>query len=153
MTCARFTSLILLALMLASCGDSSRPPKKIDGVWYAQLNNTDGTAAYTFSATLTQGTGSDVTVTAFGLWVSAPACFSSSTGQTATFTATGRSGGYQTGPFAMNISTAFMTQIENVIAMTGTRNSDGTITGNWTLTGLSGCSGSGSYSMHILPAL
>ena len=74
-------------------------------------------------------------------------------GQTASFTATGKSGGYETGPFAMNISTALMTQIENVITLNGTRNSNGEITGSWTLTGLSRCSGSGTYSMHILPQL
>jgi hypothetical protein len=110
------------------------------------LVNPDGTAAYTFSATLAQSTGSTVNISSFGFTSAAP-CFTGPLGQTATFMVTGHSGGFQTGPFGMNVSTAFGTQVENVLTLDGTRGSDGKISGTWTLAGLSGCSGGGSYTM------
>ena len=145
MTCARVTSLVLLSCFLAACG-SSTPAKKIDGMWNASLQNPDGSAAYTFMATLTQSTGPTVDVSNFVFTAAAP-CFTDPMGQTATFNATGHSGGYEIGPFGMNIATARGTMVENILTLTGTRNSDGKISGTWTLTGLSGCSGGGSYTM------
>ena len=145
MNCARLTSLALLVFFLVSCGSNS-PTKKIDGVWTANLQNPDGSVAYTFMATLTQSTGSTVNVSSFG-FTSPASCFTAPLGQTATFTASGHSGGYETGPFGMSIATALMTMVENVLTLSGTRNSDGTISGTWTLTGLSGCSGGGTYTM------
>jgi hypothetical protein len=144
MNCSRLTSLALLALFLVSCG--STPAKKIDGVWIASLQIPDGAVAYTFTVTLTQSTGSTVNVSNFGFTSPAP-CFTAPLGQTATFTASGHSGGYETGPFGMNIATGLMTPVENVLTLSGSRNSSGKISGNWTLTGLSGCSGGGTYTM------
>lgn len=143
--------VILLASFLVACG-STRPSRVIDGAWNANLQNPDNSSAYTFSTTLNQGTGSGVTVISFLFTASAP-CFSSSTAQTATFSATGHAGGYQTGPFSMNISSALGGPVENVLTLSGTRNSDGTITGTWSLSGLPGCSGNGAYSMKALPML
>ena len=144
----RLTSLVLLTLSLVACG-ASPAAKKIDGVWNASLQNTDGSLAYTFSATLAQSNGSTVTVSSFDFTSAAP-CFTAPMGQSATFTATGHTGGYETGSFGMNVTTALMTPVENVLTLTGTRNSDGTISGTWNLTGLLGCSGSGPYTMVAL---
>jgi len=145
MTCARVISLVLLSCFLAACG-SSTPAKKIDGIWNANLQNPDSSVAYTFMATLTQSTGSNVDVSGFVFTATAP-CFTDPMGQTATFNATGHSGGYETGPFGMSVATARGTMVENTLTLTGTRNNDGKISGTWTLTGLSGCSGGGSYTM------
>jgi hypothetical protein len=145
MTYARLTSLVLLTALFSACG-SSTPPKKIDGFWFATLQNQDGSSAYTFSATLTQNSGSTVTVSSFGFTNSAP-CFNAPLGQTATFTASGHSREFQTGQFGMNISTALGTMVENVLTLAGTRNPDGSISGTWILTGKSGCSGNGAYTM------
>ena len=145
MNLVRSTFVALLAFFLVSCG-SSPAPRKIDGFWTAALQYPDSTPAYTFMATLTQSTGSTVSVSSFGFTSAAP-CFTTPLGQTATFTATGHSGGYETGPFGMNVSTSFGTQVENVLTLSGTRSSDGKISGTWTLPGLSGCSGSGTYTM------
>ena len=145
MNCARLTALVLLAFFLVSCASSS-PAKKIDGVWTASLQNPDGSLAYTFMATLTQSTGSTVNVSSFSFTSPAP-CFTAPLGQTATFTASGHSSGYETGPFGMSIGTGLMTIQENVLTLNGTRNRDGRISGTWTLTGLPGCSGGGIYTM------
>jgi hypothetical protein len=147
----RLIALVVLALFLVACG-STPAPRKIDGAWKASVLNPDLSVAYTIDTTLNQGTGSSVEVISFNFTSAAP-CFSDPLGQSATFSATGHSGGVETGPFAMNVSTAFGTGMENVLALTGTRNADGTITGTWTQSGLSGCSGSGNYTMTLLPAL
>ncbi len=142
---------MMLAMVLGSCGGSSGPaPKSIDGFWIAQLKNPDGTLGLMFTTNLTQGSGSALGISNFSITSPSP-CFTSITGQSGTFTATGSSGGYQTGPFAMTVSTAFGTAVENVDTLTGTRNSDGSITGNWTLTGLAGCNSTGTFLMTPPP--
>jgi hypothetical protein len=151
MNVTRFLSLLLLASILTACG-SSTVPKVIDGTWNASLQNSDSSVAYTFLTTLNQDTGSAVKVIGFTFTSNAP-CFTAPFGQTATFTATGHSREFQTGPFGMNISTALGTMVENVLTLTGTRNADGSISGTWTLTGLAGCSGSGNYTMTALRPL
>jgi len=151
MKLARLTFLFLLASILMSCGSSSTP-KPIDGAWRATLLNPDSTTAYTFTTVFSQSTAPTVDVISF-LFVTPVTCFPSPTGQSATFSVTGHGGGFETGPFTMNVSTAFGTLVENVLTLNGTRNSDGTISGTWTLTGLTGCSGSGSYSMQLLPSM
>jgi len=146
MNLALLFSLLLLTSILTACG-SSPAPKKIDGTWNASLVNSNSSEAYTFAATLSQATGTTVSVSNFNFTSAAP-CFTAPLGQTATFSATGNSGGYQTGPFGMSVGTGLMTPVENVLTLTGTRNADGSISGKWTLTGLSGCSASGSYTMN-----
>jgi hypothetical protein len=151
MNVSRFLSLPLFASILTACG-SNTVPKVIDGIWNANLLNSNSTMAYTFQTTLNQDTGSAVKVIRFDFTSDAP-CFTTPMGQTATFSATGHSREFQTGPFSMNIETAMGTMVENVLTLNGTRNGDGSISGTWTLTGLSGCSGSGNYNMTALRPL
>ena len=151
MSVSHSLSLLLLASILTSCG-SSPVPKVIDGTWNASLLNSDSSVAYTFQTSLNQDTGSAVKVISFDFTTDAP-CFTTPIGQTATFSVTGHSRQFQTGPFKMNISTANGTMVENVLTLNGTRNADGSISGTWTLTGLSGCSGNGNYTMTALRPL
>jgi hypothetical protein len=145
------TFLLSVAALQVACG-SNLPARKIGGIWNANLQNFDSSSAYRFSATLTQNSGSTVDVSAF-LFVDSPRCFPSQTGQTATFSSTRHSGGYEIGPFAMHISTTFGTATENVLALDGVRGTDGKISGTWILTGAPGCSGSGTYTMQALTPL
>ncbi len=142
------TFVALAVLSLSGCGGSSA--RNINGIWIAQLKNPDSSLAYSLSASLAQGAGSTVSVSRFEISGS-QSCFAAVTGQTATFTVTGRSSGFQTGPFGMTVSTAMGTQVENVLTLTGTRGSDGTIHGAWTVTGLSGCNASGNFTMTVPP--
>jgi hypothetical protein len=151
MNVSRFFSLLLFASVLTACGSNS-VPKVIDGVWNASLLNSNSSVAYTFQTTLNQDTGSAVKVIRFNFTSDAP-CFTVPMGQTATFSATGHSHEFQTGPFSMNISTAMGTMVENVLTLSGTRHDDGSISGTWTLTGSSGCSGNGNYTMTALRPL
>jgi hypothetical protein len=142
----RFAAPLLLIATLVACGGSS-PTSNIDGGWFAQLNNPDASSAFQFSATLTQGSGTAVSVANFA-FANSTLCFSSQTGETVTFSATGSSNGIVTGTFEMTISTVFPA-LNNVVNLQGTRNSDGSITGVWTLTGQSGCTGSGTFTMNL----
>ena len=141
--------LVLLTAGIISCGVT---PMKINGSYVASLLNPDGTAAYTFATTLTQASGSAVSVSGFAFSSSAP-CFNAPMGQTATFSATGSSHGYQIGPFAMTVTTALGPPVENVLTLSGSRNNDGRISGTWSLTGLTDCTGSGSFTMGPQPPI
>jgi hypothetical protein len=138
--------LSVLLLVVEGCGHSSSPAG-INGGWQAQLNNTTGSSELAFSVTLEQGSGS--AVNSSGLAITSPSpCFPQGAVQTVTFTATGSSNGFATGPFAMTITTIFPGGSNNVITMQGTRSPTGSITGAWTLTGYPGCSsGSGTFTM------
>jgi len=146
------TALVLLALVLTACGGSSKSsnpaPRGVDGFWTINLHNPDGSLALVFNANLTQAGGSSLNISNFSVFTPSP-CFTSSTSQSATFTVTGASGGFQTGPFTMTVSTIFGTAVENVATLTGTREPDGRISGTWTLTGLSGCNGTGTLLMML----
>lgn len=144
MNVARLFLILLLAPTLIACG--SGPSKNINGNWDASLVNSNSSAAYTFNTVLAQGTGGTVSVTNFSFSSPAP-CFPDGMGQTATFSATGSSNGYQTGPFQMTITTLFPQATNNVLQLNGTRNSDGSISGQWTVTGLTGCPASGTFTM------
>jgi hypothetical protein len=132
----RVTASAAISLVLAACGSS---PQNINGGWNALLINPDGTTAFVRRADLAQGGGTTVNVSNFG-FAGAPARFANQTGENATFASTGSSNGVQTGNFMMTISSLFPgAQNNNVVTLQGTRKSDGSISGTWTLTGLSGC--------------
>ena len=151
MNVARLFSLLLWSSFLTACGSSSKS-RVIDGAWNASLLNSDSSVAYTFQTTLNQDTGTAVKVIRFD-FTSNARCFTAPIGQSATFSATGHSRGFQTGPFGMTITSAQGTMVEDVLTLRGTRNADGNISGTWTLTGLGGCSGNGNYTMTAIPAL
>lgn len=139
-----------LVLILGACG-SSRQPQNINGGWFADLKNPDGSSAFAFQTTLTRGSGMAVDVTNF-TFEPAPQCFVSTTSETATFSPTGSSNGIVTGTFAMNVSST-LPAVQNVLTLQGTRNAGsvdfGSISGTWTLTGQSGCTGiSGTFTMN-----
>ena len=139
-------TLTALALMLGGCGGSNNSGS-INGNWSAALLNSDGSAAFGFTATLTQGSGSSVAVSNFTFTTSSP-CFSTATSQSASFQLTGNTNGNVTGTYGMTISTMFAAgQTNNELVLQGTV-SGGTISSTWNLTGLqSGCQGTGTFTM------
>jgi hypothetical protein len=142
--------LTCLVLMLAACG-SSRQPQNINGGWFADLKNPDGSSAFAFQTTLTQGGGTTVDVTNF-TFEPPPQCFVAATSETATFSATGSSNGIVTGTFTMTVSTTFPA-VQNVLTLQGATNTGptdpGSISGTWTLAGQSGCTGvNGTFTMN-----
>jgi hypothetical protein len=131
---------------LVSCGSSSQ---NINGPWFGTAAANPGSSlAFTFGANLAQGSGNNVTVSnvSFG---SSLACFPSGFSSTATFSSIGSANGFQTGSFTMKVSTMFPSAVNNVLALQGARNSDGSISGTWILTGQTGCSGNGIFKMSL----
>ena len=129
-----------ISLLMAACGSS---PQSINGGWNAVLLNPDQSTAFGFVADLNQASGNAVNVSSFGFenFGSLSQCFANSTGQSATFTAPRA--------FTMTITTLFPTG-QNVLTLTGT-DANGAIAGRWSLIGLTGCNGTGAFTMNGRP--
>lgn len=137
---AAISILVGVSLLMAACGSS---PHNINGSWNAVLLNRDQSTAFGFVTNLRQSSGGKVNVSNFGFenFGTLSQCFANSTGQSATLTAAGA--------FTMTITTLFPAG-PNVLTLTGT-DANGAIVGTWNLTGLSGCGGSGTFTMNGPP--
>jgi len=142
-------ALLALALTMSGCGSSKPGTGNINGSWNASLNNTDGSSAFTFATTFTQSSGTALTFTSFTFTTTSP-CFSSGqTSETGTFGFSGNNGNV-TGTFEMTIMTMFPAATNNVLTLNGTVNGN-QISGTWTLTGVTGCSGNGTFILNPQP--
>jgi hypothetical protein len=139
--------LVALGLMLGGCGGGgSSSSGNINGNWTATLTNSDGSPAFAFTTSFTQGSGTSVSVTGFTFTTNS-SCFASQTSETGTFALTGNFNGDVRGTFGLVISTMFPPpQTNNVLTLQGTVNNN-TISGTWVLTGVSGCTGNGSFTI------
>jgi hypothetical protein len=143
-------ALLALALTASGCGSSKPVTSNINGSWNASLNNTDGSSAFTFTTTFTQSSGTALTFTSFSFTTTSP-CFSDQTAETGSFGFGGDFNGNVTGIFEMTITTIFPTT-NNVLTLNGTVNGN-QISGTWTLTGVTGCSGNGTFILNPVPAV
>jgi hypothetical protein len=108
------------------------------------LTNADGTPAFAFTTSFTQGSGSNLNVTNFSFTTSG-SCFESQTvSETGSFGLTGNFNGNVSGAFGMNISAT--NDPSDVLTLQGTV-SNNKITGTWTLAGSASCSGNGTFTM------
>jgi len=146
-TCLKTTGIaVLLAFifLLAACGNGSNGGN-INGSWTASLTNPDGSPAFAFATNFTQGSGDSLNIVNFNFTTSG-SCFTSPTTETGSFVLSGDFNGNVSGKFQLTISTEFPSQ-NNVLTLDGTVNGN-SVTGTWTLTGLTGCSGNGSFTMN-----
>jgi hypothetical protein len=137
-------SLLVMLLVVASCG-GGQTPSAINGHWVATLKNPDGTSAFNFSTQFGQNSGTTVTVSNF-VFTSPASCFGTTIKESATFPTMGN------GPFGMTITSQGSPSI--VLTIQGSLMSNSaneSISGTWTLTGTTVCSGSGTFSMIPLP--
>jgi hypothetical protein len=143
------TVLLALGLTMSGCGSGNGAPGSgnINGTWTATLTDTGGSPAYTFSTSFTQGSGSTLNITNFTFTSTGPCFASYQTSETGSFGLMGNFNGNVTGTFDMTITTMFPGATNNVLTLQGTV-TGGTISGNWTLTGGSGCSGSGKFTIQ-----
>ena len=135
-----------IALVLAGCGSNSTSGV-INGNWTAALMNSSsgGSPIFNFTTTLTQSSGSSVSVTTLNFTTSSP-CFASGSAATGGFTLSGNLNGVTSGGFQMNIQSTGSSN--NLLTLQGTV-SNNTISGTWSLSGTtSGCSGSGQFTMN-----
>lgn len=127
--------VILAATILTSCGSST--PHNVNGQWFSSLVNQNQTPENEFRATFTQGMGSSISVSNF-YFLSATPCFNT-VAETATLSASS---------LQMTITTLFPGAQNNVLTLNGTRQSNGNFSGTWSATGLTGCAGSGTFTMQ-----
>jgi hypothetical protein len=140
-------AVLALGLVLVACGGgsgSSSSSSNVTGNWSAALTNADGTPAFAFTTSLTQGSGT-VAVTGTNLtFMTSTACFTSGGSQTGSFVLSGNMNGNITGAFDLTIMSG--TPSGNTLTLQGTVLSN-TITGTWNLTGTGGCTGSGTFTI------
>lgn len=136
--------LLSLVLTLAACGGGSNSGN-INGTWTATLTNPNGNTAFAFTTNFTQSSGSSLNIVSFQ-FTTAGSCFTTPTTETGSFVLAGDFNGNVTGKFGFTISTEFPSN-NNVLTLTGDVNGN-TISGVWTLTGNTGCSGNGTFTMN-----
>jgi hypothetical protein len=138
----------VLGLAMAACSNGSSSGN-INGTWSATLvSSSDQSTAFAFSTAFAQSGGGVLTFTDFTFTSSGPCFTGDATSQTGSFTLSGNSNGNVAGTFGMTITTAFPgAATQNVLTLQGSV-SGNTISGNWTLTGVSGCSGNGTFTIN-----
>jgi hypothetical protein len=130
--------LLVAGLTLAGCGSSH--PTNINGNWTATLT---GSQNLTFTTSLVENSDGTLSISKFSFSTNS-SCFVSGETETGTFAFSGNLNGNVTGKFGMIVQSG--TPSGNVLTLTGNANGN-TITGTWTLTGGTGCTGSGNFTM------
>jgi hypothetical protein len=137
--------VLFFALVLAGCGGGNSNSRNINGNWTATLTNADNSPAFGFTTSLTQSSGSDVTVSNF-TFTTTSSCFASGETETGSFSLSGDFNGNVTGAFGMSIQSG--TPSGNTLVLQGTVKNN-VVSGTWTLTGVTaGCTGAGSFTMN-----
>jgi hypothetical protein len=145
-----FKILVLISFLctFAACGGSSSA--NINGTYLGTLRNPDNSVAGGLNAQLTQSSGSSVTLSNFSLSLSS--CFASTTTASATFTRTAEKNGIEMGTLSMTVSSTSVPGIgANVMTINASRGNEGNFSGSWSLTGSSGCSGGGPFTLSGIP--
>jgi hypothetical protein len=140
--------LLTLGLAMVGCGSSSSSSTNVNGNWSASLvNSPTGPTIYAFTTTFTETSGGGVSVTNFTFTSSNGSCFTGSTTETGSFTLSGNFNGSVKGTFGMTI-TAQDTGGQNVLTLQGGVGSNNTITGTWSVTGTTACTGQGTFTIN-----
>jgi hypothetical protein len=137
--------LLIAGLALVGCGSSSNPAN-INGKWNATLLSNGNTTSFEFGTTLHANGDGSVTVSSFSFSTSS-SCFESDTTETGAFTLNGNFNGQVNGAFGMTVQSG--SPAGNTLTLTGTVHGK-SITGHWALTGSSGCTGRGTFTMTKL---
>jgi hypothetical protein len=133
---------LTLGLTLSGCSNSRG---NIDGTWIATLTNPDNSPAFAFQTNFTGSGGGVLTVTSLSFTTSGT-CFNTPPfTEVGTVSLSGDYNGHVSGSFGLTITTQFSSGTNNVLVLNGIVNNS-TITGTWTLTGSTGCSGNGLFT-------
>ena len=130
--------LLVAGLALVGCGSNN--PANINGNWTATLT---GSQNFNFTTSIIENSDGTVSVSKFTF--SSNSCFLQGETETGTFALSGNFNGKVTGKFGMIVTSG--TPSGNTLTLTGDANGN-TITGTWTLTGSSGCTGNGTFTMN-----
>ena len=133
---------LTVGLMLVGCG-SSNHSQNVNGNWTAALTDANNNPALSFTTTISQSSSSSLSITNLHFSTNSP-CFVSGETATGSFTLSGNFNGNVSGAFGMNVQSG--SPAGNTLSMTGSV-AGNSITGNWTLTGSAGCTGTGHFTM------
>ena len=137
------TVLVMLGLTLIGCGSNNNSKaSNVNGTWNASLMSGGAQPVFAFGTSMNVNGDGSLAITNFKFTTNS-SCFASET-ESGSFTLSGNFNGNVNGKFGMNVQSE--SPSGNTLALTGTVNGN-TITGNWTLTGSSSCTGSGTFTM------
>ncbi|MGC2449154.1 MAG: hypothetical protein WA477_16010 [Candidatus Sulfotelmatobacter sp.] len=136
--------LFVMSLALIGCGsNNSSNSNNVNGNWNASLVSGGNSPVFAFGTTMTANSNGSLVFTNFSFTTNSP-CFTSGETETGSFTLSGDFNGNVNGKFGMNVQSG--TPSGNALVLVGAVNGN-TITGTWTLTGSSSCTGSGTFTM------
>jgi hypothetical protein len=135
--------VVAVGLVLIGCGSSNNSSSNtVNGTWNATLMSGGNAPVFAFGTSMTENNDGSLTITNFSFTSSSP-CFASET-ESGSFTFGGNFNGNVNGKFGMTVQSG--TPSGNLLTLTGNVNGNAII-GNWTLTGSSSCTGSGTFTM------
>ena len=138
--------VLILGIAMVGCGSSSST--NINGNWSASLTDSStGTTVYSFTTTFTEVSGGAVSVTNFTLTSANGTCMTGPSTETGSFTLSGNFSGSVKGTFGMTI-TAQDTGGQDMLTLQGGVSGNNTITGTWSLSGTSACTGQGTFTIN-----
>jgi len=136
----RLIVLLALGLAMVGCGIGSNSTN-VNGNWSASLVTTPGgQPVYTFSTTFSEMSGGGLSITNFTFTTNG-SCFVGATTETGSFTLSGDFNGNVKGTFKMTVVGS-----TNTLTLQGGVGSDNTISGTWSVTGSTGCTGNGTFT-------
>ena len=136
--------LLVTGLTLIGCGASSKNGGNVNGNWTATLMDTHNTQVLAFNTSIVQSGNGSLSISNFSFTTNS-ACFVSGETEAGSFSLTGDFNGNVSGKFGMSVQSGSPggNNLNLVGAVTGN-----TITGTWSLTGSSGCTGNGTFTMN-----
>jgi hypothetical protein len=135
--------VVVVCLILAGCGANSVNPATINGGWNATLTDSGSAPAFSFGVSLLVNGDGTLGVSNFNFTSTSP-CFVSGGSESGSFILSGTFSGNVTGKFNLVVQSG--SPAGNTLTLSGTANGN-TIAGTWTLTGGTGCTGSGLFTM------
>jgi hypothetical protein len=144
----RMITILALGLVMVGCGNSASNSTNINGNWSASLTGTSGGATiYSFTTTFSEVSGGGLSITNFTLTSNGPCFVSGETTEAGNFTLSGNFSGNVMGTFGMTVTSQAAGE-QNVLTLQGGVSSNNTITGTWSVTGTSACTGQGSFTIN-----
>ena len=131
--------LVAVVLTLVGCGWHNHGNGNINGTWTAILSDSD----FSFGTSVVVNGDGTLSINQFSFSTNGP-CFVSGETESGSFAFTGDFNGHVTGQFDFKVVSG--SPSGNTLKLMGTVNGNA-ITGTWTLTGGTGCTGSGNFTM------
>jgi hypothetical protein len=135
--------VLCVCLVTAGCATNGANAANINGSWTATLLGQDNATAFSFGLALIVNGDGTLSVSNFN-FTSNSACFISGETESGSFALIGNFNGNVSGKFNFVVQSG--SPAGNTLTLAGTANGN-TISGTWSLTGDTGCTGSGNFTM------